>query len=96
MSVTNKVKKIIKRILDERYNELKDHHLYKDKTTLVKRIYVDDKLCEYGYFDSMCFAELICLLEESFSIELVDEDLAKMKKVADIITIVKSHFNNKL
>ena len=45
MSVTNKVKKIIKRILDERYNELKDHHLYKDKTTLVKRIYVDDKLC---------------------------------------------------
>ena len=37
ISITYRVKQIIKEILDERYNELKDHHWYKGKIAEVEK-----------------------------------------------------------
>ena len=41
--------------------------------------------------DSLAVVELVLALEESFKIEIPDEDTEKIKTVGDVINYVKSH-----
>ncbi|MEO5767850.1 MAG: acyl carrier protein [Polyangia bacterium] len=41
--------------------------------------------------DSLAVVELVLALEESFKIEIPDEDTEKIKTVGDVINYVKAH-----
>jgi len=46
-----------------------------------------------GYDEEWTIAYLTALLEEEFTIELLDEDMAKLKTVGDVHNIVRRHLN---